>query len=49
MGRVVWTAVVLAAVFALVYWQAGIFAAALAVVAAALITAAFNFGAGFRR
>ena len=47
MGQVVWTAVVLIAVFGLVYWQAGLFAAALAVVAAALVTAAFNFGDAF--
>lgn len=48
MGRVVWTAVVLIAVFGLVYWQAGLFAAAVAV-AAAVVATAFNFGAGFRR
>lgn len=42
MTRILWTALVLAAIFALVYWQAGLFAAAASVGAAALVSVAFN-------
>jgi hypothetical protein len=41
-ARIVWSAAVLAGVFALVYWQAGGFAAAVSVVVALAVTIAFR-------
>ncbi len=42
MPRILVTALILAAIFALVYWQASLFAAAASVVAAAGVSLAFN-------
>ena len=44
--RLAWNAIVLAAVFALVYWQGSLFAAVTAVVVAAAVRFAFKRGAG---
>ena len=42
MARILWNALALVAIFALVYWQAGLFAAAVSVIVAALVSLAFN-------
>jgi hypothetical protein len=42
MSRVVWNALILGAVFALVLWQAGLFAAAVSVVVAGAVSVAFG-------
>lgn len=42
MPRIVCTAVALGTIFALVCWQAGVFAAAVSVTVAALVSLAFN-------